>query len=138
MDTAHAVLKVLLTLLLAAVGTLALLSAAGVLPLPDALRLSDVDGKDKWARGAALLGLPVAAFTAALGAAKLTAAAGFWLGRGIDETVTLLAAAMYVCVSVGHYKIDGAYLPPLIPAALCLAKWATTPAPPVKTSKSKL
>ena len=139
MDTVHTVLKVLLTLLLATVGALALLAAAGVMPLPEPLRLSDADGKDKWARGAALLGLPVPAFTALLGASKLTAAAGFWVGgRAVDELVTLLAAAMYVCVAVGHSYIDGAWAAPLVPAALCLAKYFTAPAPVARTTKSKM
>ncbi len=135
----HLALKCLLTLMLGAVGTLCLLAAAGIAPLPEPLRLSDVDQKDKFLRGAALLRLPLPLFLALLGLCKTSAAIGFWLGsRATDEIVTLLAAAMYVCVSVGHAYIDGAYMAPLVPAALCLAKFLTTPETKVKDTKSRL
>jgi hypothetical protein len=135
----HLALKCLLTLLLGAVGTLCLLAAANVMPLPEPLRLSDVDGKDKFTRGAALLHLPLPLFLALLGLCKTAAAVGFWAGsRAIDELVTLLAVAMYLCVAVGHYHVDGAWLAPLAPATLCLIKYLTTPEARVKSTKSRL
>ena len=128
-------LRIVLSLLLGAVGTLCILSVAGVFPLPPQLRFSDKNGVDKWAAGAALLGAPAPQFTAALGACKLIAAAGMWAGRSAERLVTVLAFAMYCCVAAGHYKIDGDFAPPLFPAAFCLLKLLLAPPAP-KAQKS--
>ena len=136
--TLHTVLKVLLTGVLGAVGALCLLHAAGVMPLPDTLRLSTVDHLDKWTRGAALLSLPPRLFVAILGLCKTAAALGFWVGGGADRLVTVLAALMYVCVGVAHHYIDGAIAGPLVLAALCTAKLFTTPPVVGPVTKTKL
>ena len=138
MSSIHFALKLACTALLGCVGILLLLAAAGISPIPDALRLSSIDGQDKFTRGAALLRLPLPLFLALLGGCKVTAAAGFWGSRGVDELVTLLAALMYVCVGIGHYFVDGGFGAPLLPAALCLAKHFFTPAPVVKSTHSRL
>lgn len=136
--TLHSVLKLLLSAVLGSVGALCLLHAAGVMQLPDALRLSHVDHLDKWTRGAALLALPPRLFVAILGLCKTAAALGFWVGGDVDRLVTLLAALMYLCVGVAHHQMDGAIAGPLGLAALCIAKLLTTPPVVGPVTKTKL
>lgn len=127
----HAVLKGFFTAVFGVIGTLFLLQSLGLRDVPTALRYTPGEPPiDKFVGAAELLGLGagnVNALFGLLALCKLTAAVGFWVSPAVDRIVTMLAAVMLACVSVGHYYIDGDFVPSLFTAALVVVKLYTTP-----------
>ena len=86
--------------------------------MPAWLKASHTDSSvtDKWEAGAALVGLHRDAFVAFLGVCKLAALLGMLLGGDVELVFVAALCLMYVCVSVGHYLIDGDVVGPALSA----------------------
>jgi hypothetical protein len=131
--------KVVLTLAAGSVGIMALGESMGFNGLMlEPIRISDHNGVDKWAAGAALLGMDLKLFFFALGLCKFSAAVAFWTNSlfGLETLATVLLAALYACVAFGHYQVDGVAVPPAFLCALCLIKLVTAPANRAVSKKS--
>jgi hypothetical protein len=122
--------KVILSLAAGSVGLMALAEAAGFAgTMVEPVRFNH-NGVDKWAAGSAMLGLDVRTFFLFLGLCKFSAFVAFWTNKifGLEALATGLLAVLYACVVVGHYQVDGDFVPPVFLLTLCVVKLLTAPA----------
>jgi hypothetical protein len=126
---AYLISTAFVTLALLVPGTFFLLDGLGVSPMPDPLRRSHVNGADKFEGAAAMLGLSPTTVILLLGSCKVSAVFAIWSDSmfGLEQLATLLAAIMYICVAIGHYRIDGDFIGPVIFASVTLVKLLNRP-----------
>jgi hypothetical protein len=117
-----------------------LLVSYGTHSLPDSIRYSPGNPPiDKFAAGAAALGLTLNAFIAMVGTCKFSAGVALLLfpGSSLALLANVLAIVYHICVAVGHYYIDGLIVGPLVVGALLLLNLVLqgAAAPPTKSGE---